>query len=106
MMPASAASTAPRRDDASQGWATTVAVGGRALAAAISRSYLACGAWWPAMLGLAADPASFLFAVSMAISDEVQLRAEVARLRDDFDGVGRCSAATSVSFVRVFRAVA
>ena len=43
MMPASAASTAPRSEVSSQGCTTMVAAGGTSLARAISRSYFACG---------------------------------------------------------------
>ena len=43
MMPASAASTAPRSDVSSQGCATTVVAGGTFFALAISRSYFEVG---------------------------------------------------------------
>src|SRR5262245_5237750 len=43
MMPASAASTGPRREVSSQGCATMVVAGGTSFALAISRSYFECG---------------------------------------------------------------
>ena len=42
MMPASAASTAPPSELASQGWATAQRIGRIARVAAISRSYFSC----------------------------------------------------------------
>src|SRR5262245_62475183 len=43
MRPACAASTGPRREVSSQGWATMVVAGGTSFALAISRSYLEVG---------------------------------------------------------------
>jgi hypothetical protein len=45
MIPASAASMAPRRDVSSQGCTTIVVAAGTARARAIKRSYLLPGAW-------------------------------------------------------------
>src|SRR3954447_2608662 len=63
MMPASAASTAPRSEDSSQGCTTAVGIAGFSRVRAIRRSYLS---WRRAgepvwMFTLAGDPASVLF---------------------------------------------
>ena len=50
IMPASAASTAPRNELSSQGWATTVVAGGTCFALAMSRSYFERGGWSGALL--------------------------------------------------------
>ena len=58
MMPASAASTAPRSEVSSQGCATTVVAGGTCFACAISRSYLLCGGCASGLIAAIRDVAS------------------------------------------------
>src|SRR4029450_1849251 len=59
MIPASAASIAPRNDDSSQGYTTSVAAGWTFFARAINRSYLLCGAssglTWEIAIGGSSD---------------------------------------------------
>src|SRR6266481_3937778 len=52
IMPASALSTAPRSELSSQGCTTMVATAGTAFAAAIRRSYFACGRGSPGSTGM------------------------------------------------------
>src|SRR5262245_60913216 len=78
MMPACAASIGPRREDSSQGWATTVVAAGTVLALAISRSYLEAGGS-PAWPTAARVPISLYFSVSMTMPPLRQPRIGVSR---------------------------
>ena len=67
MMPASAASTAPRSEVSSHGWTTTVVAGGTSLAVTIRCSYFARGGslTWPIGAMLASSGS---LVVSMSLS--------------------------------------